>query len=72
MIHELGAYEERDTFCCFWDVLLGYSRKNLNRVGGSIIKKEVEFPGVIKKKSCVISRGIGFLLTHKLRLQMGS
>ena len=34
MIHELGAYEERDTFCCFWDVLLGYSRKNLNRVGG--------------------------------------
>ena len=71
MIYELGVYEERNTFFCCWDMLLGYSRKNLNRGGGSVIKK-VEFPGVIKKKSCEISRGISFLLTHKLRFQMGS
>ena len=30
MIYELGLCEERNTFFCCWDMLLGYSRKNLN------------------------------------------
>ena len=33
MIHELGLCEEENTFFCCWDVLLGYSGKNLNREG---------------------------------------
>ena len=30
------------------------------------IKNEVEFPGAIKKKSCGISRGLGFLIFNFL------
>ena len=37
----------------------GYWGKNMWKFQGSI-KKEVKFPGVIKKKSCGISIGLGF------------
>ena len=40
----------------------GYGRESIWKFQGSIkIKKEVKFPEVIKKKSCGISMGLGFL-----------
>ena len=56
----MGEYEERNTLSfvvgiCYWAI-----PKNSKHGGGgwSVIKKEVEFPGEMKKTSCVISRGI--------------
>ena len=44
MIYGLG--EERNTFFCHWDVLLGYSRKiQTGEVDGG------EFPGLNQKRS---------------------
>ena len=37
----------------------GYWKKSLWKFEGSI-KKEMQFPGVFKKYSCGISRGLGF------------
>ena len=54
MIYELGLCEERNTFFCCWDMLLGYSSKNLNRGGGGLIELN---PGISHQKRSGISRG---------------
>ena len=50
--------EKKHSWLLIWG-LKGYCR-NSNWVFRELIKSNVEFPGMIKKKSCGISRGLGF------------
>ena len=74
-VNELGVSEERNTFFCRWNVLFQKKSKQGRLIelrgisSGQSSKKKRNFQGVIKKKSCGISRGIVFCSKNNLKSQ---